>query len=376
MNYKQLAKRFILSFPAFQEKYKNKLISIKHIERYEDQVSNLEEAEKVLFEEPLGKDIGLIGLVKDAVFEYDDTYISPRSYYPKYERFLNNNGLQYEYYDIYSSDWLERASNFDYIIWHTASDPVTQEIAQNKIYILDKILGKKCLPSFDEIWSYENKINAHYLFKSKDLPEIPTYVSHSKSDTVAYLNSIKFPIISKLSTGSASFGVEKLDSKEEALKLVNSIFSFKGRGTYFPSIRQKDYVYFQSFVEDATFDLRIITVDNKAFGYYRFPNKGDFRASGAGNYEKTEIPAEALDLAFKVRACFGSTCLATDLLYSKKYNKYFIIESSIFIGIDTCSQLEINGEAGYYERLGEGLYEFRRGKYWIQELTLLEFFKK
>src|SRR5690606_4419135 len=116
-------------------------------------------------------------------------------------------------------------------------------------YILEKLMGIKCLPSFDEIWTYEDKVNAHYLFKHFDLPEIPTFVTHSREDALLYAGRVKYPIISKLNTGSASFGVAKIKNKAQASKFINQVFSYKGSKTYFPYQRQKDYVYFQEFVD-------------------------------------------------------------------------------------------------------------------------------
>lgn len=332
----------------------------------------LEEAEKVLLSDSsLAKNV-IVGLVRDG-HEYEG-YVKGRAYYPKYERFLINNNIQYEYYDILDSNWIANAANYDLIIWHMTSDPSTQEIATNKLYILDKVLGKKCHPSFDEIWTYEDKINMHYLYQVHGLPEIPTFVTHNKKDALRYAHVAKYPIISKLVTGSSSFGVEKIENFNTAKKVIDASFSYKGGKTYFPYQRQKDYVLFQEFVPGAEFDLRIVVVGDKLFGYYRYPNKGDFRASGAGNYEKKEIDSKALELAYTVKEKFNCTFLATDFLYSKTDQCYYIIESSIFIGIDTPSQLEINGVAGYYRRNGLNQYEFVEGKYWLQELVLKELF--
>lgn len=369
--FKQLFKEIILSSPFLIQKAKDYLIKKGEIVEYKEHVKAIDNADKVYLEEPIDRQLK-IGIVKDMVFKGDSKYIYTRSYYPKYERFLRSNNLGYEFYDVTAHDWIEKAKDLDIIIWHTPSDPNTQKVAKSKIYILDKVLGKRCLPSFDEIWGYEDKINAHYLYQCYNLPEIPTFVSHNKEDIMEYISKTRFPIISKLSTGSASFGVEKLNSKREASKLVNQIFSDKGHKTYFAFERQKNYVYFQEFIDDATFDLRIITIGNKAFGYYRFPNKGDFRASGAGNYAKKEIPVEALDLAFNVKKAYGATCLATDLLYSEKNKSYYIIESSIFFGVDTSRQLELNGIAGFYKQECIGNYTFVEGEFWVQELTLKE----
>lgn len=68
--------------------------------------------------------------------------------------------------------------------------------------------------------------------------------------------------------------------------------------------------------------------------------------------------------------------MATDFVYSEKRKKFLIIESSIFIGIDTCEQLSINGVAGKYVRVSENQFEFRPGKFWVQELTLKSLIEK
>jgi len=326
----------------------------------------LDEAEKVFLKYPTHVKVGL---VKDDNNYADVGLIKERAYFPKYERFLKNNNVYYEYYDPFKSNWMEQAKKFDVIVWHTNSDPSTQDIAKSKIYIFEK-MGIKCLPNYQEIWSYEDKVRANYLYKLYNLPYIPTFISHSKEEALEYLEQAKYPLISKISTGSASFGVDKLENYTQAKKIVDQIFSYKGKKTYFEYINQKNYVYFQEFIEDAEYDLRVICIGDSLFGYYRYPNKGDFRASGAGNYEKKEIPKEALELAYQVKEKFSAICLATDFVYSEKRKKFLIIESSIFIGIDTCEQLSIDGMPGRYKRISENNFKFISGKYWIQELAL------
>lgn len=126
----------------------------------------------------------------------------------------------------------------------------------------------------------------------------------------------------------------------------------------------------QKFINDATFDLRIILVGDMAFGYYRYPNKGDFRASGAGNYEKKAIPEDALRIAIEVRDKLASRLMGIDLLYSETNKKYYIIETSLFNQIDTPEQLVIDGVPGYYDISDKDNIRFKEGKYWVQELLL------
>lgn len=363
----------ILSNPSLKKLYtkyrsstSNDLMNADRLEKY------LEQADKVMLDRKKEIRVGLVNL--------EDNYselglVKERAYYPKYERFLKNNNIAYEYYNPLLSNWMKEAKRFDLIIWHTNSSPSAQSTAESKIYILEE-MGIKCLPSYKEVWSYEDKVRASYLYDLHNLPSIPTFISHSKVEALSYLESVKFPIISKISTGSSSKGVEKIENLKQGKAFVEKAFSYKGKETYFAYSNQKDYVYFQEFIQDATYDLRVICVGNDFFGYYRYPNKNDFRASGAGNIQKKEIPVEALELSYNVREIFGSTLLATDFVYSEKLEKFMIIESSIFIGVDSCEQLSIDGIAGKYIRHSESQYEFVPGKFWVQELALKNMIEK
>lgn len=337
-----------------------------------DAEHQLEQAETVLLESTNRK--FRVGLVKDCI-DYPG-FVKKRAYYPKFERFLKNNNIEYEYFDPYLSTWIDTAKNFNLIIWHTHSDISTQEIAKSKIYFLERKLKINCYPSYDEIWGFEDKVHSHYLYNLLDIPEIPSFITHSKKEAFEYLEKAKYPVISKVKTGSSSHGVEKLKNKSQASKYVRQVFSYKGKKSNTAYCNQKDYVLFQEYIDSATYDLRVISVGNKLLGYYRYPNKGDFRASGAGNYEKKSIPDEVLELAFKIKEKYGATSLATDFLYDEVRKKYYVIETSIFIGVDTAEQLVVDGVAGYYERVETGEFIFKPGRFWVQELALLEYFKR
>lgn len=337
---------------------------------------DLDNADKVMLDFQLPSCF-TVGLIPDEdYFSLPEGFFTLRDYTPKYERFLRNNNIRYEFFDIKRTDWIDKAKEFDLIIWHTSSDICYQRMAKDKIYFMENKMKKHCFPSFDAIWGYENKINSHYLYSLYNLPEIPTFVTFSKSEAYEYVNSVKFPIISKVTTGSASKGVDKITSKRNAIRLINKIFSLSGYKGHCKYENQKNYVYFQEFISNAKFDLRIIVVGNKLFGYYRYPNKGDFRASGAGIYQKKSIPSDALNLAYKIKnEVYNVPRLAVDLLQDENTGQYYIIETSIFIGVDTCEQLIVDGVPGYYLYKAEGIYEFHKGRYWMQELELLEVFE-
>ena len=180
-----------------------------------------------------------------------------------------------------------------------------------------------------------------------------------------------YPFISKVHIGSASSGVKKIVSKRQAVHRLNQAFSPKGAKTMFPYLRQKNYFFVQSFIQGADYDLRIIIVGNKAFGYYRYPEKGDFRASGSGNYEKKELPEEAVRLAVSIQHKLASRLLGVDFLYSPVLKRFCVIETSLFNQIDTPEQLVVKGIPGYYDISGNEIL-FKEGKFWIQELIVQE----
>lgn len=337
-------------------------------------ILNAEKIEKRLNQAPailLKKNFDVklkVGIVKDGVVNIEG-YAHKNSSWIFYERFLKNNRIDYQFYDIYRHDWLEVAEELDVIMWHTFSSPIDMYIAESKIYVLEKILKKTCFPSFHEVWQYEDKNRSTFLYKALKLPLIETFISNSKKDALSMLEKMSFPLIYKTYIGSSSKGVTKVNNSSQGKKIINKIFSHKGLATIYPYFRQKDTVLLQEFIHDADYDLRIMMIGNKAFGYYRFPKKNDFKASGSGLYEKKEIPKEALNIAINIRAKLNSRLMGVDLLFCKKSNKYKIIETSLFNQIDTPEQLVIDGVAGYYDISTEN-YEFKEGKFWIHELVM------
>jgi len=313
-----------------------------------------------------------IGLIKD--FANID-FIPYNAYWPRFEKFLKNNNFEYILFNINEKNWLDYVKKCDAIIYRTPSEQYSQYEAKMKIWFIENILKKKVLPNYKSLWFYEDKIAQYYILKELGLPVIDTFISFSYSEAKNYIEYCNYPFVSKLTTGSGSLGVEIVKNKREAKRIVNKIFN-DGYVTGYSYFKQKDYVYFQKFLENCEYDLRVIVIGNKLFGYYRLTPKDDFRASGAGLVVKKEIPVDALDFTYNVVQKLGVPFLAVDLLKDVISNQYLINEVSVFIQVDTDEQLHVDGKPGYYERVDEGKYIFKEGKYWIQEFILEEFLKR
>jgi glutathione synthase/RimK-type ligase-like ATP-grasp enzyme len=296
------------------------------------------------------------------------------AYWPKFERFLKTNNIPYKELDIKASSFISECKNFDIVVWRTLSTYVDQWEAADKVGFIQDYLGKLILPPREALWLDEDKIRGQWLFELNQLPVIKTFISYSKEETEKYIESCQYPFITKEKTCSRSEGVHLLKNKSQARKLVRQVFNggLKLNNSY---VKQKNYVCFQEFVPNKGFDLRVIMVGNSYFGYYRFPKKGDFRASGSGVVLKKDIPVEVLLLAKKARECLPKSYLtAVDFLQDIRDDKYYIIETSSFINIESCEQLVVNGVAGRYVEQ-DGKFTFEPGRFWVEELMMQELMK-
>ena len=350
--------------------YLRYLLKPHRIEPHEDK-SDIEDPLEITLPEKI-KDFfqdSKVGLVKDT-----DT----KPYYTKFARFLENNDFNFEYYNIFSSNWQKEAQKYDYIIWRPMSYYWEIDTARNKIYFLEKMLNIKTVPSFKEIKFYENKTMQYYFLKQNNYPLINTFISNDYDEVMEYIENTEYPLVSKIKTSSGSSDVTLVKNKHHAKKIVKKIFKV-GRNTYWPFLKQKNYVILQDFLENHGFDVRVIILDKEhIFGYYREPNKGDFRASGTGGLAlKREFPVEIAKIALQILNDLDFNIIAVDFLKSKKDNNYYISELSYFTDIVTCTQAKKNQIPGkYILNNQDNRLDFQEGKYWLQELLLKKFFTR
>lgn len=308
-----------------------------------------------------------LGIVKDE----DNLSFDLVPYWPKYERFARNNELTYSLLDFHRENWIEQAKNYDLIVWRPSSDPSVLYEQVSKTKYIEKVLNLRCYPSSDELWYYEDKLRVYYLLSSHNLPVIPAFITFSENEAFNKLDNLDYPVISKSNVGSSSFSIKKIKNRVVAKRYVRKAFS-SGVDSGFPYMRQRGYIYFQKFIPDAAYDLRIIIVGKKIFGYYRMKPTNDFRASGAGLIkEGGELPLDVVKLALKVKEVMPGIMLAVDFLKPKNASSHLIIETSICISVSSPAQLRLGGIPGYYT-LEDDKLVFHPGKYWLQELILEE----
>jgi glutathione synthase/RimK-type ligase-like ATP-grasp enzyme len=312
-----------------------------------------------------------INVIKPRVGIVQDNMLFPR--WTKYARFLANNSFPFEIYNIHSHNWLEKAENLDVIIGIPSNAFYDLQEIRKKYYLLETCLRKTCYPSMKLAFLYEDKNLEAFLSNIYKIPYIRTYISYDKKDALHLIENLTYPVISKVVPSSGSIGVEMVHSKEKAKKIVEQAFSQNGRKTHVIYSRQKNYIYFQDYIPNDGFDIRVIVVGNRAFGYYRKVLQGDFRASGMQQEEKRSLPEEAIKIARKVNKIINSPQLAVDMLHGLD-DKYYINEFSPLCGMSTHDQLQVDGIPGGYVFDNDNSYHFEPGTYWVHELALKEFF--
>ena len=290
----------------------------------------------------------------------------------KYCRFLDNNGFEFGIFNLHAGDWLAQAQGFDVIVGSPSSDFWDLEETRKKYHFIETYLGKATYPSAAHMMLYEDKELEAYIAETFGIPFAKTYVSHDRRDAMRLIHTLHYPVVSKIFPASGSIGVELVHNVHEARRIVGRSFSNNGRKSHLVAMRQKNYVYFQQFIPNDGYDLKVIVVGKRLLGAYRRVPKGDFRASGMNLIERRELPEDAMRVALQANRVVKSPALGVDLIRGLD-GVYRIIELSPLTQVRFREFLRVNGVAGAHVYNGDGSFHFEPGRYWVDELALREF---
>jgi len=299
--------------------------------------------------------------------------------------------LSYEVINLDRHDWRQLVIPFDIVIWKPAyMGPRTASHLKEKIYFLERYMGKIVVPNFNTIWHFESKVAQSYLIGQYNIASPATIVSFDYNDSIECLKSESMPLVFKLSHGAASQNVKLVRSKEEATRVIEQVFfqqlwdaskakyhsrlqqlvTVMFKSWFWTKVRRKllndervGVVYWQKFIPENSADLRITAIgDRYAFGFWRNNRPNDFRASGSGriDYERA-VPEAALKYCIDLNHRFGFDSMAYDLLFREGN---FVITEISYAYLDTA----IYKTQGYYELNPAGNLIYQRGQIWPQQL--------
>jgi len=273
------------------------------------------------------------------------------AYLRRYEQILNFNGIECIWLEASRRDFWEKVTKLDLFIYQWEHYDRPKQIAQAIIPIIEYEMKIPCFPNWATSWHYDDKIKQYYLLKQYGFPMIESYIYWEKDEAFRWLESAQMPVVFKLKGGAASNNVILVEDKSKASRLIKRMFGkgiksgriidknslylkhfnpyrrlrrFGGnmlrriRGEYEPLFWQidKKYIFFQKYLPNNLFDIRVSIIGERAFAFRRFNRKNDFRASGSGNidYDINKIDLRSIDIAFNISKKLNFQSMAYDFL--------------------------------------------------------------
>ena len=289
---------------------------------------------------------------------------SKGSFSERWIEYCKQNNIPFKVLNCYDTDIIEQLVDCDALMWHHHQTTYKDVLSAKNILFSLEHAGVNVFPDFKTNWHFDDKIAQMYLLQAINAPLVPSYVFYDRKTAMKWLNETSFPKVFKLKGGSGSGNVKLASNKKEATKLINIAFGrgfsqydkvgnlkdryrkyklgkasliglLKGIGRLFiPTLyskmvgREKGYAYFQDFIPDNNFDIRVIIVGKHSFAIRRGVRKGDFRASGSGDihYNHKDINLDTIKISFEVNKHIQAQSIAFDyVLYN---NKPLIVEIS------------------------------------------------
>ena len=270
--------------------------------------------------------------------------------------YLEKHGIPYKLVNCYDSRLIDNLVGCSGIMWYHSHSRAADQILAKRILFALEHAGIPVFPNFKTAWYFDDKVAQKYLFESLDISHAKSYIFISYREALRFVRKAKYPLIFKLSRGAGSKNVKKIDNKFEAfiiliraftkgfrsvspLSIVKDKLNFfwSGNATlqdvtaavvhlFWPYEieraigRERGYVYFQDYIEDCSFDVRVVVVGDKAFAIKRFVRQNDFRASGSGliEFDKDNIPTACIEWAFIIADKIGSDCIAIDFVMKEE----------------------------------------------------------
>ena len=287
----------------------------------------------------------------------------PGSFSDYWVNYCQKYGIEYKLVNAYDNDIVEQVKGYDVFMWHHHQSNYKDCLFSKQLLYSFQVSGIKVFPDFNTGWHFDDKVGQKYLLESIGAPLVPSYVFYTKEDALKWIEIATFPKVFKLRGGAGSHNVMLIRSKAEAVKFIKQAFGkgflqtnlshlvsddwrkyMIGKVSLFYIIKdvlafylkpnsfckmynkEKGYVYFQEFIPDNTFDIRICVVDRKAFAIKRKVRENDFRASGSGNivYSKEEIDVRCVKIAFDVSERLHLQCVGMDFVFDDQNNPLIV----------------------------------------------------
>ena len=281
--------------------------------------------------------------------------------------YCQEKGIQYRKVNPYSSDLIDKIKGCSAFMWHHSHGNYKDLLFAKQLLFALEHSGMVVFPSFFSGWHFDDKLGQKYLMEIFNIKSPKAWVFYDRKSALNWLRNTSYPKVFKLRGGAGSSNVKLIKSYQSGKKIIskafnrgfsssNSIYSaktqwtlFKKKKTSFYNVakyiglflfptyfkvnllpKHKGYVYFQEYIPNNGYDIRVIIVGDKAFAIRRNVRKNDFRASGSGDilYDKTLFDEKLISHSFDINNYIKSDSLVLDYVLNKDTSEWFLIEIS------------------------------------------------
>jgi glutathione synthase/RimK-type ligase-like ATP-grasp enzyme len=292
-------------------------------------------------------------------------HVSELGFYNSWRSYCEKENIAFKTVNCYANDIIHQLKGCDALMWHHSQGNAKDLVIAKQILFALEHTGFKVFPNFKTNWHFDDKAGQKYLLERAGAALVPSNVFYDKLEALAWAEKSNFPKVFKLRGGAGSSNVKLANSKSEARSLINKAFGngfanydaygslkerfrkwrlgktnavdvLKGlvRFIHPPQSskvagRQVGYAYFQDFIPNNNSDTRIIVIGDKAFALKRYTRKGDFRASGSGDfgYDKELFDERCVRIAFDLTRKLALQVGAFDFVFDEE-NRPLVVEVS------------------------------------------------
>jgi glutathione synthase/RimK-type ligase-like ATP-grasp enzyme len=307
------------------------------------------------------------------------------------EKYLS--ALTYKVVDLTGNSWLEdiRKESVDFLLAKPGILSSTyKQLYDERIYILERVLGYQVFPSAEEIFIYENKRFFSFWLQANEIPHPKTDVFYDLGEADNFLVETNFPVVGKASLGASGSGVQILRDRNEAMQYAHETFQGKGarqrtgpnlgkgdllkRGFHYiihpediakklfiyksrSQSVQKGFVIFQQFIPHE-FEWRVVRIGDSFFAHKKL-KKGN-KASGSLLKGYENPPLEILNFVKEITDKHNFYSQAVDIFESEQ--GYLVNEMQCIFGQSDPYQMLVDGKPGRY-RFIENTWVFEEGMF-------------
>lgn len=309
------------------------------------------------------------------------------------ERFASAGApIEHALVELRAADWIDQVEPFDVVLWNPRwMTPADTSYMKEKVWFMERYLGKTVLPNFATAWHYESKVAQDYLFRALDVPTPHTVATFLAEDAEARLAGETYPLVFKESAGAGSARVSLARTPEQARAKVEDTlaqsywdrhrvqdpsnpwrrfggllgkrwFRAKARDTFLGRPRVHP-VYWQEFVPGNDTDLRVTVHGDRFVQWFRRHNRpGDFRASGSGLLFYDPPPEDVMRYCLDLNRRAGLDSMGYDVLW--RPDGTFLITEMTYTYPDAYNR----DAPGHFRLEPDGELHFVEGNVWPQEL--------